>query len=96
MLSGEVEQVLEETPSLHLDTVSCPLGYTKMGIGDCQVWVMIDSGSMAKIELRRIVGDEYKVDGVVEGEWVEVANCKRRCGAYIGKGVTAGLSGCCR
>ena len=94
--SGEVEPVVEEAPGLHTDTVSCPLGYVQMCIGDRQVWAMIDSGSMvnllptdlvrdadlvrrqANIGLRGIGGHECKVDGVVEGEWVEVAKCKRR------------------
>ncbi|KNZ58113.1 uncharacterized protein VP01_1999g3 [Puccinia sorghi] len=82
-------------PGLHLDTVSCLLGYIQMCIGDCQVWAMIDSGLMvnllptdlvrdadlvhqqANIGLHGICGHECKVDGV-EGEWVEVAKCKRR------------------
>ncbi|KNZ60503.1 hypothetical protein VP01_15448g1 [Puccinia sorghi] len=43
---GEVEQAVDETPGLHRDTVSCLLRYVQMCIGDCQVWVMIDRGSM--------------------------------------------------
>ncbi|KNZ43914.1 hypothetical protein VP01_9717g1, partial [Puccinia sorghi] len=84
MRSGEVEQAVEVTPGLHLDTVLFPLGYIQMRIGDHQVWAMIDSGSMVNLlptDLVREV-DLCKVDGVVVGEWVEVAMCKR-CVSFL-------------
>ncbi|KNZ63647.1 hypothetical protein VP01_11186g1, partial [Puccinia sorghi] len=55
--SGEVEPVVEETPGLHKDTVLCPLGYVQMCIGDCQVWAMIDSGSMVSLLPTNLVWD---------------------------------------
>ncbi|KNZ63414.1 hypothetical protein VP01_11490g1, partial [Puccinia sorghi] len=44
-----VEQVVEVTPGLHLDTVLFLLVYFQMGIGDCQVWAMIDSRLMVNL-----------------------------------------------
>ncbi|KNZ62563.1 hypothetical protein VP01_12554g1 [Puccinia sorghi] len=70
------------------ETVSCLLSYVQMCIGR-QVWVMVNLlptdlvrdadlvRRQANIGLRRISGHECKVDDVVEGEWVEVAKCKR-------------------
>ncbi|KNZ48903.1 hypothetical protein VP01_5334g1, partial [Puccinia sorghi] len=76
-------------PGLHKYTVLCPLGYVQMCIGDRQVWVMIDSGSMVNLLPTDLVRD---VDLVrrpniglrrigrhkckVNGV-VEVAKCKR-------------------
>ncbi|KNZ57431.1 hypothetical protein VP01_2160g2, partial [Puccinia sorghi] len=53
--SGEVEQVEESLPDLLSNTVLCPLGYVQMGIGDCQVWVMIYSGSMVNLLLTDLI-----------------------------------------
>ncbi|KNZ45060.1 uncharacterized protein VP01_8529g1 [Puccinia sorghi] len=54
---GEVEQAVEETPGLHTDTVLCPLGYVQMCIGDCQLWAMIESGSMVNLLPTNLVQD---------------------------------------
>ncbi|KNZ46329.1 hypothetical protein VP01_7354g1, partial [Puccinia sorghi] len=45
--SGEVEQAVEA--GLHTDTVLCLLGYVQMGIGDHQVWEIIERGTMVKL-----------------------------------------------
>ncbi|KNZ61157.1 uncharacterized protein VP01_14443g1, partial [Puccinia sorghi] len=68
---GEVEPVVEETPGLHTDTVlsGCLLP-TDL------VWDADLVCRQANIGLRRIGKHECKVEGVVEGEWVEVAKCK--------------------
>ena len=56
--TGEAEEVLLEAPSEFLsDTVSCPLGYVQMCVGDRQVWAMIDSGSMVNLLPTDLVRD---------------------------------------
>ncbi|KNZ59422.1 uncharacterized protein VP01_1734g3, partial [Puccinia sorghi] len=72
------------------------LGEVEQAVEVTPVWDTDLVRQQANIGLRGIGGHECKVDGVVEGEWVEVAKCKRWCGAYIGKGGSAGLSSCCR
>jgi len=47
--AGAKSEQRDPCPELESDAVSCPLGYVQMGIGDQQVWAMIDSGSMVNL-----------------------------------------------
>lgn len=86
------------------DSISCPLGYVQMKIGDQTVWAMVDSGSMVnllpadiawKVDLTRrkasislcgIGGHKCVVDGVVEGELVEVAKTRKKVSFLVVRG----------
>ncbi|KNZ62830.1 hypothetical protein VP01_12195g1, partial [Puccinia sorghi] len=78
---GEVKPVVEETLGLRSDTV---LFWVMIESGSMVnllptnlVWDADLVCRQANIGLRGIGGHECKVNGVVDGEWVEVSKCKR-------------------